>query len=596
MTRRERNLLVGSLRSRSALFLLVLLLLAICIIAVILGRSQGDRPAVHLPTPEDKVPLTEDSQEGKSWKSKERSFIADEHILGQVDQARLHGDGWGIDDSGTPGWLPQSYVDPSEETEEQKRAGHAGYSFNVPRSNSLPLSRSIPDERNSLCKARFDSPQVELPSVSIIIVFLNEPSSTLYRTIHSILDKTPPELLHEILLVDDGSDAAWLQQPLEDYLHLMPQKIHLIRSPKRSGLMVARAIGAETATGDVLVFLDCHVEPVVHWLEPLLEYIKDDTRNVAMPIIDQINPDSFQYMAGGIDILGFSWKLEHAHPGRTWDVRKIDPVPSPIMAGGLFAIHRERFFELGGYDPGMKEWGGEELELSLKIWMCGGSLALIPCSRVAHVFRSAKYPSGTGYKVDIGKVIVNKLRVAEVWLDEYKQLAHKQLTTNNPLGDVSQRQELRKSLGCKPFSWYLSNVFPELFNPLQNCTSLKIGEIRSRSTNLCITVSGTNIVLQNCDNRVEQSFARSNIGEFRQALGSFSNCLDVGGADRRAISYQCHRQGGNQGFTEDRPFPGALQCNGKCLTAIRDSTSYAALQPCNSDDVNQYWGHHYQQK
>lgn len=73
-------------------------------------------------------------------------------------------------------------------------------------------------------------------------------------------------------------------------------------------------------------------------------------------------------------------------------------------------------------------WGGENLEISFRIWMCGGRLLTVPCSHVGHIFRE-RSPYKWLPGVDVVKK--NSIRVAEVWLDDYKNIYYERL--NNRL-------------------------------------------------------------------------------------------------------------------------------------------------------------------
>lgn len=74
--------------------------------------------------------------------------------------------------------------------------------------------------------------------------------------------------------------------------------------------------------------------------------------------------------------ISYRWYLLNAAELKRRNSDVARPFPSPAMAGGLFSIDRKYFFEIGSYDKMMKIWGGDNLEMSFRIWMCGGRIEI----------------------------------------------------------------------------------------------------------------------------------------------------------------------------------------------------------------------------
>ena len=104
-------------------------------------------------------------------------------------------------------------------------------------------NRSLPNVRPDECaeeKYHLDS----LGKASVVIIYTNEVWSALIRTIWSVVNRSPRQLLKEIILVDDFSDKSELNAPLDHYIDsYFKELVTIIRLDKRQGLIRARLIG-----------------------------------------------------------------------------------------------------------------------------------------------------------------------------------------------------------------------------------------------------------------------------------------------------------------------------------------------------------------
>uniref|UniRef100_A0A8C9DKK5 Polypeptide N-acetylgalactosaminyltransferase n=1 Tax=Prolemur simus TaxID=1328070 RepID=A0A8C9DKK5_PROSS len=403
-------------------------------------------------------------------------------------------------DPKAPGQFGRPVVVPPGKEKEAERRWKEG-NFNVYLSDLIPVDRAIEDTRPAGCAEQLV--HNNLPTTSVIMCFVDEVWSTLLRSVHSVLNRSPPHLIKEILLVDDFSTKDYLKDNLDKYMSQFP-KVRILHLKERHGLIRARLAGAQNATGDVLTFLDSHVECNVGWLEPLLERVYLSRKKVACPVIEVINDKDMSYMTvdnfqRGIFVwpMNFGWRSIPPDVVAKNKIKETDIIRCPVMAGGLFSIDKNYFFELGTYDPGLDVWGGENMELSFKVWMCGGEIEIIPCSRVGHIFRNDNPYSFP--KDRIKTVERNLVRVAEVWLDEYKELFYGHgdhlIDQGLDVGNLTQQRELRKKLKCKSFKWYLENVFPDLKAPTVRASGVLINVALGK----CISIENTTAILEDCD-------------------------------------------------------------------------------------------------
>lgn len=468
--------------------------------------------------------------------------------------------------------------------------------FNARASDDIALNRSLHDLRHPKCRDKVYL--ADLPRASVVVPFHNEHWSTLLRTAVSAVTRSPDALLLEVILVDDASTKGFLKAKLDDYLQAHLPKVRVIHLEKRSGLIRARLAGARAARGEVLIFLDSHTECTTNWLPPLLEPIAKDYRTCVCPFIDVIDFETFAYRAQDEGARGaFDWELFYKRlPLLPQDKENMpEPFRSPVMAGGLFAISTKFFWELGGYDPGLDIWGGEQYELSFKIWQCGGTMVDAPCSRIGHIYRKfAPFPN-PGVGDFVGR---NYRRVAEVWMDEYAEYLYKRRPSYrgiNP-GDLTEQRAIRERLKCQPFSWFMKEVafdLTKVYPPVEP-PDFASGKIQSvASPGLCVDPRfrhhGERFGLEECGQSGEQVLHLTWHRDIRP--GRRSVCWDVSSGDSSApvLLYNCHGMGGNQLWRYDPAQKWLLHGgNPRCLDS-NPGNKEVFVSICDSAKDTQRW-------
>jgi GT2 family glycosyltransferase len=216
--------------------------------------------------------------------------------------------------------------------------------------------------------------------VSVVIVVYRS-GDTLARCLDSLELDTSVEA--ETIVVDNGAAGSEVAEARSR------AGVRVVGEGENLGFAAGSNLGAASATGDVLFFLnpDTVVEPGT--LAALVERLEEEGVAIAMPRLRLFGePELLNSLGATIHISGMAWS-----DGFRLPVAALDGLREITYANGsALAIRRELFEELGGFTGELFAYH-EDLELGWRARMRGLRIVLDPAGDVLHDYHHGRNPT-----------------------------------------------------------------------------------------------------------------------------------------------------------------------------------------------------------
>ena len=255
---------------------------------------------------------------------------------------------------------------------------------------------------------------MEAETITIIITAHNE-GDNLRRTVDSILANTDWPA-YEILLLDDGSSDDSFAF-LSDEAYRSDSRLRSYRMEPSVGLIRARHQGVRWARGDIIAILDAHMAVVPGWLTTLVKALERlGPYSLITPDISMLDKETWSPGPPAGQIVTIDENLD-----MVWRPPLFPTGIVPIVLGACWIMPRQFYFHVGGFDLGLRRWGGENIDLGLKVYAAGGACYCEPSVLVGHLFRG-EFP----YTMPYHTLVYNKLRVGYVHFSDssFRRLLH----------------------------------------------------------------------------------------------------------------------------------------------------------------------------
>ena len=465
-------------------------------------------------------------------------------------------------------------------------------------------------------------------TLSVVIPYYNEDLMLLLRTITTLVYRTPPNNLLEILLIDDCSDDD-ISDEIRAYAEGMRIPVKLSRNAQKLGIANARLLGINNALGSVIMILDSHMEVGEVWLEPLLRVLTDKPRALAVPRLrmrNEADKNAFDREHGPLWTVDLTNGYGLIQFGRSIDAKAVKgeehlPVMSVGLFGGAFAGYRSYLLEIYPLAVLAKKWGIENSRISIRSWLCGEGIFVSPCSFVSHtngpdVMLSRYSKEQPSMMEDLKKEsMAEVINFIKDETDKLKMISRVANTDEAKQIIIKTSKEIQNYFNpddhqcVKDFKWHSDNILSQMYGytPMDSSDSLYVGQVKSLTfPDMCLEHAGSKLNVYFCRKQplvLEDSHVIQFTKNYAIRVLGPNLCFDLGypSKDKESVTtmfYGCHANNGNDGVTGVTQTISYIPNNKwiyhnnseRCL----DATGLVNMQevhwtPCNMDNKGQLW-------
>lgn len=236
------------------------------------------------------------------------------------------------------------------------------------------------------------------PSVSAIVP-THDGRELLATLLTGLAEKTDyPDL--EVVVVDNASSdgtLAWLES------ESFPFALIAVRNARNVSFSAAMNVGASRSTAELLLLLNNDVEPIESsWLRRLVASLQRPGVAIAGAVL--VDPDRESVTGRGVAVQhdGIAFRLDRgvlrpALRGLGDDVAEVIGEDGEVaaVAAACALLRKQEFERIGGFDERFR-YGGEDIDLCLKLSERGGAVVMSRSSILLHRPLSTRRGSAEG--------------------------------------------------------------------------------------------------------------------------------------------------------------------------------------------------------